>query len=56
MQHRKCERFRKRKESSRKFPMTASHTLTLTYPTIFLAVFANQLCLPVPAADARRCS
>ena len=29
--------------------MTASHTLTLTYPTIFLAVFANQLCLPVPA-------
>jgi len=29
--------------------MTASHTLTLTYPMIFLAVFANQLCLPVPA-------
>ena len=29
--------------------MTTIHTLTLTYPMIFLAVFANQLCLPVPA-------
>src|SRR5215472_6139185 len=29
--------------------MTTTHTLTLTYPMIFLAVFANQLCLPVPA-------
>lgn len=29
--------------------MPTSHTLTLTYPMIFLAVFANQLCLPVPA-------
>jgi len=29
--------------------MTASHTLTLTYPMIFLAVFANQLCLPIPS-------
>jgi membrane protein DedA with SNARE-associated domain/rhodanese-related sulfurtransferase len=49
MQRSKCERFRKPKESGRKFPMTASHTLTLSYPMIFLAVFANQLCLPVPA-------
>ena len=29
--------------------MTISQNLTLTYPTIFLAVFANQLCLPVPS-------
>jgi len=29
--------------------MATTHTLTLTYPMIFLAVFANQLCLPVPA-------
>jgi membrane protein DedA with SNARE-associated domain/rhodanese-related sulfurtransferase len=29
--------------------MTLNHTLVLTYPMIFLAVFANQLCLPVPA-------
>ncbi len=29
--------------------MTTSHTLTLTYPMIFLAVFANQLCLPIPS-------
>lgn len=29
--------------------MITSHSLTLTYPMIFLAVFANQLCLPVPA-------
>ena len=29
--------------------MPTSHSLTLTYPMIFLAVFANQLCLPVPA-------
>lgn len=29
--------------------MTSTHTLTLTYPMIFLAVFANQLCLPIPS-------
>ena len=29
--------------------MTMSQTLTLTYPMIFLAVFANQICLPIPA-------
>ena len=29
--------------------MTTTHTLTLTYPMIFLAVFANQLCLPIPS-------
>lgn len=29
--------------------MTTSHTLTLTYPMVFLAVFANQLCLPIPS-------
>jgi len=29
--------------------MPTNHTLALTYPMIFLAVFANQLCLPVPA-------
>src|SRR3974390_3448287 len=27
----------------------SSHAVTLSYPMIFLAVFANQLCLPVPA-------
>ena len=26
--------------------MTSSHIPVLTYPTIFLAVLANQLCLP----------
>ena len=49
MQRNKCERFRKLKEPAAKLLMTVSHTLTLTYPMIFLAVFANQLCLPVPA-------
>jgi len=29
--------------------MTINHTMTLTYPMIFLAVFANQLCLPIPS-------
>ena len=29
--------------------MTMNHIPALTYPTIFIAVFANQLCLPVPA-------
>lgn len=29
--------------------MTSTHALTLTYPMIFLAVFANQLCLPIPS-------
>jgi|SRR5580704_7027074 membrane protein DedA with SNARE-associated domain/rhodanese-related sulfurtransferase len=29
--------------------MTMSHTLALTYPMIFLAVLANQLCLPIPS-------
>ena len=29
--------------------MNIGHTLTLTYPMIFLAVFANQLCLPIPS-------
>ena len=29
--------------------MMTNHTLTLTYPMIFLAVFANQLCLPIPS-------
>jgi membrane protein DedA with SNARE-associated domain/rhodanese-related sulfurtransferase len=29
--------------------MTSIHTVTLTYPMIFLAVFANQLCLPIPS-------
>jgi membrane protein DedA with SNARE-associated domain len=29
--------------------MTVSHTVVLTYPLIFLAVFANQLCLPIPS-------
>jgi len=29
--------------------MNISHIVTLTYPMIFLAVFANQLCLPIPA-------
>ena len=29
--------------------MTSAHALTLTYPMIFLAVFANQVCLPIPS-------
>jgi membrane protein DedA with SNARE-associated domain/rhodanese-related sulfurtransferase len=29
--------------------MTSSHIPVLTYPTIFLAVLANQLCLPIPS-------
>jgi membrane protein DedA with SNARE-associated domain/rhodanese-related sulfurtransferase len=29
--------------------MITTATLTLTYPMIFLAVFANQLCLPIPS-------
>jgi membrane protein DedA with SNARE-associated domain/rhodanese-related sulfurtransferase len=29
--------------------MPVIQTLTLTYPMIFLAVFANQLCLPIPS-------
>jgi membrane protein DedA with SNARE-associated domain/rhodanese-related sulfurtransferase len=29
--------------------MTISHIPAITYPTILLAVFANQLCLPIPA-------
>ena len=35
--------------SGRCSQMTGSHTVTLTYPMIFLAVFANQLCLPFPS-------
>ncbi len=29
--------------------MSMNHIPTITYPTILIAVFANQLCLPVPA-------
>jgi len=29
--------------------MTTSHIPAITYPTILMAVFANQLCLPIPA-------
>ena len=29
--------------------MTTTHIPTITYPTILMAVFANQLCLPIPA-------
>jgi membrane protein DedA with SNARE-associated domain len=29
--------------------MTISHIPTITYPTILTAVFANQLCLPIPS-------
>ncbi len=29
--------------------MAINHIPVITYPTIFIAVFANQLCLPVPA-------
>src|SRR5271165_3345237 len=29
--------------------MTTNHIPAITYPTILMAVFANQLCLPIPA-------
>src|SRR5271157_3112383 len=29
--------------------MTANHIPAITYPTILIAVFANQVCLPIPA-------
>ena len=29
--------------------MTTNHIPAITYPTILIAVFANQVCLPVPA-------
>src|SRR5262245_65653809 len=29
--------------------MTSGEIPTITYPTILVAVFANQLCLPIPA-------
>jgi membrane protein DedA with SNARE-associated domain/rhodanese-related sulfurtransferase len=31
------------------FAMTMTHIPSITYPTILIAVFANQLCLPIPS-------
>lgn len=31
------------------FAMTMTHIPAITYPTILIAVFANQLCLPIPS-------